>query len=469
MTTRARRSPSGRSVRTPVTVPSGGAEQTDDRRRRERAGRRRPRPCRPASGRSRGGTPSPRCTAADPTPRCGSRSVSAWVVGQHHRRAAGDPALDRRLLPPLRVQAVEDARVDDAAVHVLAAGERPPLEQQDGAAGPGQHRGRARPGRAGADDDDVEVGVSHAVDSRQCRAAGQLVEHGVGVGDDGQVGHLHHRAVRVGVDADDVGGRAEPGRVLDGAADAEGEVQVGVDDDAGRADLALVADPAAVGDDAGGAHRRAEARRRRRRAGAKRAAPSSPAPPPTIRRASARSIVVTSGGSTSTTVGVVAVTVAGAGVDRSVRSAAAGTPGVTPADPGLERRRRRARGRRPRGGRDRRRGPGAPGRARSRRPRRAGGRPRTWASRGARSRPSGEPGSTTTSSSTSGASARDQRSGAKSPSSTRRTSVAMPPSADAVGADPASTARPPHSAITSSAPAGSTPSRTGTTASIRSG
>src|SRR5215468_2811792 len=34
----------------------------------------------------------------------------------------------------------------------------------------------------------------------------ERVEDGVGVGDDGEVGELHHRAVRVGVDAHDVVG-----------------------------------------------------------------------------------------------------------------------------------------------------------------------------------------------------------------------------------------------------------------------
>ena len=80
--------------------------------------------------------------------------------------------------------------------------------------------------------------------------------------------------------------------------------KVGVDDDAGGADLAIVADPAAVGDDPGGAHHATDGRRRTRASCANRSAESSPAPPPTMRRASARSIVRTSGGNTSTTVRV---------------------------------------------------------------------------------------------------------------------------------------------------------------------
>ena len=272
-----------------------------------------------------------RCTAAAPHASVRKSTVSAWVVGQHHRRAAGDPALDRRLLPPLRVQPVEDARVDDAAVHVLAAGERAPLEQQHRAPGAGEHGRRARAGRTGADDDDVVV---ERQPSTAPEPRGELVEDGVGVGDDGQVGHLHHRAVRVGVDADDVVGRAEPGGVLHGAADAEREVQVGVDDDAGRADLALVADPAAVGDRpasrpstrrarrrrrrAGRSARRRRARRRRRRCASPRRGPSSS----------------TSGGSTSTTRGVAAASPSAATSTRSTVGAARPAPASTPRTPG---------------------------------------------------------------------------------------------------------------------------------------
>ena len=145
--------------------------------------------------------------------------------------------------------------------------------------GSGEHRGRARSGRPGPDDDGVvgasaqpsepspirvpersrvpsaPLGVAPHSDDEQSL---QLVEHGVGVAHDGEVGHLHHRAVRIGVHADDVVGVAEAGRVLHRAADPEREVERRVDDDAGRADLALVADPSPVGDDARRPHRRAE-------------------------------------------------------------------------------------------------------------------------------------------------------------------------------------------------------------------
>ena len=79
------------------------------------------------------------------------------VVGEDHRGATGDPPLHRRLVPPLGVELVEDARVDDAAVHVLRAGERPALEEHHRVPGAGEHGGGARPGRSGADHDDVDV------------------------------------------------------------------------------------------------------------------------------------------------------------------------------------------------------------------------------------------------------------------------------------------------------------------------
>ena len=128
----------------------------------------------------------------------------------------------------------------------------------------------------------------------------ERVERGVGVGRDGQVGELHHRAVRVGVDADDVRRRAEPAGVLHGPADAEGEVQLRVDDDAGGADLAVVADPAAVGDHPGRADAGAERHAEVGELVEALAAPSSPAPPPTMRGASARSTVAASAGSMAT-------------------------------------------------------------------------------------------------------------------------------------------------------------------------
>jgi hypothetical protein len=95
----------------------------------------------------------------------------------------------------------------------------------------------------------------------------QLGEGLVCVGHDRQIGHLHHRTVRIGVDADDVIGSAEPGGVLDRTADAEREIEVGIDDDSGRADLLVVWDPRTVGDDAGCSDRRADRLRELRQLG----------------------------------------------------------------------------------------------------------------------------------------------------------------------------------------------------------
>lgn len=80
-----------------------------------------------------------------------------------------------------------------------------------------------------------------------------MVECLVRVADDGEVGELHHRAVAIGVDADDVLGCAEACSVLHGTADAERHVQVGIHHDTGGADLTCVRRPAAVGDHPRGA------------------------------------------------------------------------------------------------------------------------------------------------------------------------------------------------------------------------
>ena len=159
ITTRAVMSPSGRSVRTPVTCPAGS----------------RSRPTTVVDVSEVGavvlglagepvvevGTVGGGPVVRRPAPRLGAEVDGQRLgLGEHHRRAAGDPTLDRRLLPPLRVQAVEDARVDDAAVHVLAAGERAPLEQEHRPPGAGEDGRRARTGRAGADDDGVVVRLS---------------------------------------------------------------------------------------------------------------------------------------------------------------------------------------------------------------------------------------------------------------------------------------------------------------------
>ena len=88
--------------------------------------------------------------------------------------------------------------------------------------------------------------------------AEEFVEGLVGVGHDGEIGHRHHRTVRVGVDADDVIGVTEAAGVLHRTADAERQIQLGVDHHAGGADLAVVVHPRAVGDHPGGAHHAAD-------------------------------------------------------------------------------------------------------------------------------------------------------------------------------------------------------------------
>ena len=86
----------------------------------------------------------------------------------------------------------------------------------------------------------------------------ELSNHVVGVAHDGEIGKLHHRAVRIEVHTDDVLGLTEAAGVLHGTADTECDVELWIDDHAGCADLAFVPDPAAVGDDSSCACRRLE-------------------------------------------------------------------------------------------------------------------------------------------------------------------------------------------------------------------
>ena len=69
------------------------------------------------------------------------RVTQRWIGASSHQR--GD-------------QRVEDAPVDDAAVHVLGARERATFQQHDRAAGPGQLDGSGRTGGSGTDDDGVD-------------------------------------------------------------------------------------------------------------------------------------------------------------------------------------------------------------------------------------------------------------------------------------------------------------------------
>ncbi len=85
-----------------------------------------------------------------------------------------------------------------------------------------------------------------------------MIERLVGVAHDREIRHRHHRAVRLGVDADDVRRGAQSARVLHRTAHTERHVQGRVDDHTGRTDLMVVADPAAIGDHAGGPHHTAD-------------------------------------------------------------------------------------------------------------------------------------------------------------------------------------------------------------------
>src|SRR5882757_7284520 len=73
----------------------------------------------------------------------------------------------------------------------------------------------------------------------------------VQVADDGVVGVGQDGGARVGVDGNDVLGAGAAGDVLDGAADAAGQVELRGDLGAGLADLLLVRAPALRGDHAG--------------------------------------------------------------------------------------------------------------------------------------------------------------------------------------------------------------------------
>ena len=248
--------------------------------------------------------------------------------------------------------------------------------------------------------------------------------------------------------------------MLHRAADAEGQVEAGVDDDAGGADLALVrrASRASVTTrvaptrraerrgDAGELHEplgRVRARPRRRRCGG----------------ASARSIVAGSGGSTSSVVGV-GDPVGGSAAPRRRVRATVGRGAVR----GGRRRGRRAAAW-PRTVRATatssmtsppRRASVGPAASSPRRRPASSGRPSACASRGARSRPSGEPAARRTALvAEDGASAAAHAAGANGPASHGLTSVAdAEPARPPRGRPrcPTSTARPPHSATASAPP-----------------
>ena len=65
---------------------------------------------------------------------------------------------------------------------------------------------------------------------------------------------MHHRAVWVSVDADDVLWAAEASGVLDRAANSKGKIQRRIDDDAGGANLLVMMYPRPIRNDSGGSH-----------------------------------------------------------------------------------------------------------------------------------------------------------------------------------------------------------------------
>ena len=76
----------------------------------------------------------------------------------------------------------------------------------------------------------------------------KFFKHCVGVSNNCEVGHLHHGAVGIGIHANDVLWLTQTAGVLHGATNAKRDVQIGINDNAGCADLAFVIGPSAVGD-----------------------------------------------------------------------------------------------------------------------------------------------------------------------------------------------------------------------------
>src|SRR5207342_787463 len=87
---------------------------------------------------------------------------------------------------------------------------------------------------------------------------GELRGHGEKIPDDAVVGEFEYRGIGVFVDGDDGLGGLHAGPVLYRAGDADGDVELGRNGDAGLAHLHLVGDPAGVDDRARGTDCRAE-------------------------------------------------------------------------------------------------------------------------------------------------------------------------------------------------------------------
>ncbi len=106
------------------------------------------------------------------------------------------------------------------------------------------------------------------------------------VADDVQVREVGHRRIRVAVDGDDRLGGLHPDLVLDGPADAQGQVQLRLDDLAGLADLLAVGDPAASRPRRAVAPTAPPSSSARSCSRANPSAPPTPRPPDTMIRAS---------------------------------------------------------------------------------------------------------------------------------------------------------------------------------------
>ena len=118
---------------------------------------------------------------------------------------------------------------------------------------------------------------------RSARPGAKLFEEGrpdlEQVADDDQVRELGDGGVGIAVDGDDRAGGLHPDLVLDRAADAEREVQLGLDDLARLADLLAVRDPARIDSGAGRADGPAERLGEVARRARNRPAPPMPRPP----------------------------------------------------------------------------------------------------------------------------------------------------------------------------------------------
>jgi hypothetical protein len=89
--------------------------------------------------------------------------------------------------------------------------------------------------------------------------AGEGRHHGLGIGDDREIGALHHVGMQVGVHGHDALAARDALLMLGRAGDAEGEIAARLDQRAGGADLAAARQQAGIADDAaaalGGAER----------------------------------------------------------------------------------------------------------------------------------------------------------------------------------------------------------------------